>query len=48
MRLGGSWPRGVLPAITDWLAGQPSFRVRRDLELYGLSCNPEGYLERFA
>jgi cephalosporin hydroxylase len=46
MRLGESWPRGVLPAVRDWLGSRPSFRVRRDLELYGLSCNPEGYLER--
>ena len=46
MRLSENWPRGVLPAVRDWLGGQPSFRVRRDLELYGLSCNPEGYLER--
>jgi cephalosporin hydroxylase len=46
MRLAENWPRGVLPAIREWLAEQPSFRVRRDVELYGLSCNPEGYLER--
>jgi cephalosporin hydroxylase len=46
MRPADDWPRGVLPAIRDWLAEQSSFRVRRDVELYGLSCNVEGYLER--
>jgi cephalosporin hydroxylase len=40
-------PRGVIPALHDWLAdGGQSFRTRRDLELYGLSSNVEGYLER--
>jgi cephalosporin hydroxylase len=43
-----NWPRGVIPAIRDWLAGEPGFRVRRELELYGTSSNPEGYLERIA
>ena len=48
MRLETDWPRGVLPAIGDWLEtteGQ-RFRVRRDLELYGLSCHPGGFLQR--
>jgi len=48
MRLDPDWPRGVLPAIGDWLEtteGQ-GFRVRRDLELYGLSCHPGGFLQR--
>jgi cephalosporin hydroxylase len=48
MRLSDDWPRGVLPAIRDWLAtpagGQ--FTVRRDLERYGLSCHPHGFLQR--
>lgn len=42
------WPRGVLPALNDWLdtpAGA-DFRVRRDLELYGVTCNPSGFLQR--
>lgn len=42
------WPRGVLPALHDWLeteAGQ-QFEVRRDLELYGMTCHPEGFLQR--
>ena len=48
MRLSPDWPRGVLPALHDWL-GTPrgqGFRVRRDLELYGISCHPEGFLQR--
>ncbi len=48
MRLSPDWPRGVLPALHDWLATPAgnSFRVRRDLELYGISCHPEGFLQR--
>lgn len=48
MRLSPDWPRGVLPALHDWLdtpAGG-AFRVRRDMELYGISCHPEGFLQR--
>jgi cephalosporin hydroxylase len=48
MRLSPDWPRGVLPAVRDWL-GTPAgagFGVRRDLELYGVSCHPEGFLQR--
>jgi cephalosporin hydroxylase len=42
------WPRGVRLAIDDWLRtseGQ-AFVVRRDLELYGVSCHPSGFLQR--
>ena len=41
-------PRGVLPAVDDFLASEAGrdFRVRRDLERYGLTCFPGGYLER--
>jgi cephalosporin hydroxylase len=48
LRLADDWPRGVLPALHDWLATEAGqgFRVRRDLELYGLSCSPEGFLQR--
>ena len=48
MRLSPDWPRGVLPALHDWLgtAAGERFRVRRDLELYGISCHPEGFLQR--
>lgn len=48
MRLSDDWPRGVLPAIRAWLdtpAGG-KFTVRRDLERYGLSCHPYGFLQR--
>ena len=48
LRLDESWPRGVLPALHDWLqtpAGS-EFAIRRDLELYGLSCHPQGVLQR--
>ena len=48
MRLSVDWPRGVLPAIDDWLATEAGreFTVRRDLERYGLSCHPRGFLQR--
>jgi cephalosporin hydroxylase len=48
MRLDDSWPRGVLPAIADWLSTSDGedFRVRRNLELYGMSCHPGGFLQR--
>jgi cephalosporin hydroxylase len=48
MRLEDSWPRGVLPAVADWLEtpGGRRFEVRRDLELYGISCHPGGFLQR--
>jgi cephalosporin hydroxylase len=48
LRPEGDWPRGVLPALHAWLATDTGrgFRVRRDLELYGLTCNPEGFLQR--
>jgi cephalosporin hydroxylase len=50
MRLEEHWPQGVLPAVADWLqtAAGGSFRVRRDLELYGITGHPGGMLERTA
>lgn len=50
MRIAPAWPRGVLPALSEWLATEQGsrFRVRRDLELYGLSCHPHGFLQRVA
>lgn len=50
MRLDPSWPSGVLPALVAWLATTRGshFVVRRDLELYGLTCHPSGFLERRA
>jgi hypothetical protein len=38
----------VLPAIAEWLqtpAGA-EFTVREDLELYGITSHPGGYLQR--
>jgi cephalosporin hydroxylase len=48
LRASKDWPRGVLPALHDWLATKAGgqFVVRRDLELYGMSCHPEGFLQR--
>jgi cephalosporin hydroxylase len=48
LRQSETWPRGVLPALHDWLKTTEGdcFHVRRDLELYGISCHPEGFLER--
>lgn len=39
---------GVLAAVDDWLASAPgaSFQRRRDLELYGLTSSPQGWLQR--
>jgi cephalosporin hydroxylase len=50
MRASEDWPRGVLPALEEWLAGPVgrAFTVRRDLERYGLSCHPRGFLQRVA
>ena len=48
LRLDDAWPRGVLPALHDWLDTPQGreFTVRRNLELYGISCHPEGFLQR--
>lgn len=48
MRLSPDWPRGVLPALSEWLATPEGaeFEVRRDLEVYGISCHPHGFLQR--
>jgi cephalosporin hydroxylase len=42
------WPRGVRPAIDAWLrTGEGrDFTIRRDLELYGVTSNPGGILQR--
>lgn len=41
-------PHGVLSALEDWLATRAGrdFRVRRDLERYGLTHHPCGFLQR--
>jgi cephalosporin hydroxylase len=45
---GEDWPRGVLPALERWLSTPEgaAFEVRRDLEVYGLTCHPRGFLQR--
>jgi cephalosporin hydroxylase len=41
-------PRGVLPALRDWLQTPEGrrFAVHRDLEIYGMSSHPSGFLVR--
>ncbi len=48
LRIRPDWPRGVLPAVQDWLATPEGshFKVRSDLEAYGITCHPGGYLQR--
>jgi cephalosporin hydroxylase len=48
LRADDTWPRGVVPAINDWLATPDGahFTMRRDLELYGITSHPYGYLQR--
>jgi cephalosporin hydroxylase len=44
------WPRGVRPAIEEWLAAPEGagFVQRRDAEVYGLTSHPGGFLQRVA
>lgn len=48
MRVREDWPHGVLPAIADWLetATGKEFKVQPDMELYGITCHPGGFLRR--
>ncbi len=48
LRVQDDWPRGVLPALHEWLETDAAadFVARRDLELYGVTCHPEGFLQR--
>ena len=47
MRASDDWPRGVQPAVNEWLAGDGvDFVRRRDLEVYGFTCHPGGILQR--
>jgi cephalosporin hydroxylase len=48
LRVAESWPRGVLPALREWLASPAGsqFVQRPDLERYGVSCHPGGFLQR--
>ena len=44
----GSGDGGVLRAVADWLTSPAGtgFEQRRDLELYGLTSSPQGWLQR--
>ncbi len=44
----GDIPRGVLPAVRDWLRSSEGrrFVVDRDMEMYGISSHPHGFLRR--
>jgi cephalosporin hydroxylase len=48
MRVYDFWPRGPIPAIDAWLETDEGreFTRREDLELYGITCHPGGYLQR--
>jgi cephalosporin hydroxylase len=48
LRADQGWPRGVLQGISDWLgrAEGADFVMRRDLEIYGITCHPHGFLQR--
>jgi cephalosporin hydroxylase len=49
LRVSDDWPRGVAPAIRSWLEHEGhGFVVRSDLELYGVTCHPGGFLQRTA
>jgi cephalosporin hydroxylase len=43
LRISQDWPRGVQPAVTDWLATHPAFS--RVDPLYGVTCHPGGFLQ---
>ena len=48
LRANQDWPRGVLPAVHDWLETEHGreFEMRREFELYGVTCHPHGFLQR--
>jgi cephalosporin hydroxylase len=47
LRIADSLPRGVLPALHAWLDSEGAgFTARPDLELYGVTCHPGGFLQR--
>lgn len=47
LRIAEDWPRGVRPALQTWLdTARNEFVVRSDLELYGVTCHPGGFLQR--
>jgi cephalosporin hydroxylase len=48
LRAAEDWPRGVHRALAEWLATPEAheFSTRRDVELYGITTNHRGYLQR--
>lgn len=48
LRIDPNWPRGVLPALTQWLATPQGrrFQIHRELEVYGVTSHPLGFLQR--
>ena len=48
LRVSPGWPRGAGRAVEDWLRTPTgsAFRRRRDMERYGVTCQPGGYLQR--
>ena len=48
LRLDEGWPRGVLPAVDQFLSSPDGdrFVLRPELEMYGITCHPGGYLQR--
>jgi cephalosporin hydroxylase len=43
-------PRGVLPAVQDWLRTREGrrFKADREAEIYGVSSHPQGFLQRIS
>jgi cephalosporin hydroxylase len=48
LRMSDAWPVGVQRAVSDFLDSEngQTFTMRRDMELYGLTAHPRGFLER--
>lgn len=48
LRLLDNWPRGVVPAIDEWLASPAGadFEQLRELEIYAITSHPYGFLRR--
>jgi cephalosporin hydroxylase len=47
-RIASEQPRGVLPAVNEWLRTPEGrrFAVEREAEMYGMSSHPHGFLRR--
>jgi cephalosporin hydroxylase len=46
LRIQDDWPRGAAIALRDWLQQHPEFTARPELERYGVTCHPGGFLQR--